>query len=53
MHHMEFPFCVSIAGDGDSGDHWTVVCEGSYWPRGADIMLRHVDTEMLVFHILF
>ena len=31
-------------GVGDSGDVWSVVCEGDYWSRGDSIMLKHVDT---------
>jgi len=33
-------------GEGDTGDHWTVVCQGEYWERNESIMLRHVDTEV-------
>ena len=32
------------SGTGDSGDVWSVVCEGDYWQRDGDIMLKHVDT---------
>ncbi|XP_063547487.1 stromal cell-derived factor 2 [Cydia strobilella] len=31
-------------GEGDSGDHWTVVCNNDYWRRDSPIKLRHVDT---------
>uniref|UniRef100_A0A1B6C569 MIR domain-containing protein n=1 Tax=Clastoptera arizonana TaxID=38151 RepID=A0A1B6C569_9HEMI len=33
-------------GEGDSGDHWTVVCDGESWERDEAIMLKHVDTDM-------
>ncbi|XP_050295337.1 stromal cell-derived factor 2 [Anthonomus grandis grandis] len=33
-------------GEGDSGDHWTVVCSGDSWHRDESVMLRHVDTQM-------
>ncbi|BES89829.1 Stromal cell-derived factor [Nesidiocoris tenuis] len=35
-----------IDGEGDSGDHWMVVCEGEYWERDEEVMLKHVDTDM-------
>ncbi|CAH1643282.1 unnamed protein product [Spodoptera littoralis] len=31
-------------GEGDSGDHWTVVCNNDFWRRDTPIKLRHVDT---------
>ncbi|XP_046392508.1 stromal cell-derived factor 2 [Ischnura elegans] len=33
-------------GVGDTGDHWVVVCDGDYWERDEEVMLRHVDTNM-------
>jgi len=33
-------------GEGDTGDFWTVVCDGDYWSREDSIQFKHVDTEM-------
>ncbi|XP_060517841.1 stromal cell-derived factor 2 [Cylas formicarius] len=33
-------------GDGDSGDHWTVICSGDSWRRDDSVMLKHVDTDV-------
>jgi hypothetical protein len=33
-------------GEGDTGDHWMVICDGDYWERDEGIMLKHVDTEV-------
>ncbi|XP_003747610.1 stromal cell-derived factor 2 [Galendromus occidentalis] len=33
-------------GDGDSGDHWSVICSNVYWERDNSVRLKHVDTEM-------
>ncbi|KAI8430107.1 hypothetical protein MSG28_000524 [Choristoneura fumiferana] len=35
-------------GEGDSGDHWTVVCNNDYWRRDTPIKLRHVDTAVFL-----
>ncbi|KAB7495865.1 Stromal cell-derived factor 2-like protein 1 [Armadillidium nasatum] len=32
-------------GEGDTGDYWSVICDGEYWDRQDSIMLRHVDTD--------
>ncbi|XP_063224111.1 stromal cell-derived factor 2 [Bacillus rossius redtenbacheri] len=32
-------------GEGDTGDHWMVVCSGEYWDREQPVMLKHVDTD--------
>lgn len=34
------------SGDGDTGDHWIVVCSGDLWSRDDSVMLKHVDTDM-------
>jgi dolichyl-phosphate-mannose--protein O-mannosyl transferase len=34
------------AGEGDTGDNWTVVCATDFWERDTNIRLKHVDTEM-------
>lgn len=31
-------------GNGDTGDHWRVICHEDFWKRGQQIMLKHVDT---------
>lgn len=31
-------------GLGDTGDHWTVVCETGHWSRDAPVTFRHADT---------
>jgi hypothetical protein len=36
---------VFHVGEGDTGDHWMVICDGDYWERDEGIMLKHVDTE--------
>jgi len=50
-HHFSSPLTssqeVSAFGDGgtgDSGDVWTVTCEGDYWVRDDPMMFKHVDT---------
>ncbi|KAK9736757.1 hypothetical protein QE152_g11306 [Popillia japonica] len=37
--------CYGENGDGDTGDHWLVVCSGDSWERDDSIMLKHVDTD--------
>lgn len=32
-------------GEGDTGDYWSVICDGEYWDRQDSIMLRHADTD--------
>ncbi|PZC87252.1 hypothetical protein B5X24_HaOG201488 [Helicoverpa armigera] len=31
-------------GEGDTGDHWTVVCNNDFWRRDTPVKFRHVDT---------
>jgi dolichyl-phosphate-mannose--protein O-mannosyl transferase len=52
-HHFSSPLSnnqeISAYGDqgeGDTGDHWIVVCRGDYWMRDEPVMLKHVDTDM-------
>uniref|UniRef100_A0A6B2EFA4 Putative mannosyltransferase n=1 Tax=Phlebotomus kandelakii TaxID=1109342 RepID=A0A6B2EFA4_9DIPT len=53
-HHFSSPLSgnqeVSAYGDdqgeGDSGDHWEVICSGDYWNRDSSVKLKHVDTNM-------
>ncbi|KAK9497248.1 hypothetical protein O3M35_004604 [Rhynocoris fuscipes] len=33
-------------GEGDSGDHWVVICSDDYWKRDEPVMLKHVDTNV-------
>ncbi|CAB4065117.1 Stromal cell-derived factor 2,Stromal cell-derived factor 2-like protein 1 [Lepeophtheirus salmonis] len=35
-------------GEGDTGDVWTVVCDGEYWSRDATVMFKHSDTSALL-----
>lgn len=39
------------AGTGDTGDNWTVICDGgeSYWQRNAAVNFMHVDTSKLLY----
>lgn len=32
-------------GEGDTGDHWSIVCNTEYWERNSPVMLKHVDTN--------
>lgn len=32
-------------GEGDSGDHWEVVCSGEAWVRDSPVKFRHIDTD--------
>ncbi|GAB0092979.1 stromal cell-derived factor 2 [Sergentomyia squamirostris] len=53
-HHFSSPLSgnqeVSCYGDdngeGDTGDHWEVICSGEHWLRDASVKLKHVDTDM-------
>lgn len=36
------------AGEGDSGDHWTIVCNNDYWRRDTSVKFKHVDTDVYV-----
>lgn len=54
-HHFGSPLSnaqeVSAFGDdgeGDSGDVWTVVCEGDFWQRAEPIMFKHVATGVFL-----
>lgn len=33
-------------GVGDTGDHWKVLCEGTYWERDDAVKLKHIDTDV-------
>ena len=33
------------AGEGDTGDVWEIVCDGTAWERDDAIRFRHVDTD--------
>lgn len=51
-HYFQSPLSghqeVSCYGDedgvGDTGDHWTVVCNNDFWRRDTPVKFRHVDT---------
>ncbi|XP_012284837.1 stromal cell-derived factor 2 [Orussus abietinus] len=55
-HHVSSPLSgkqeVSAYGDtkgeGDTGDHWIVVCQSDFWERDEPIMLKHVDTDLFL-----
>lgn len=54
-HHVASPLsgkqevsAYGSGGDGDTGDHWMVVCPDDYWERNEPVMLKHMDTEALV-----
>lgn len=34
-----------VAGEGDTGDNWEVVCSGDAWKRDSAIQFRHIDTS--------
>uniref|UniRef100_A0A1B0D2S3 MIR domain-containing protein n=1 Tax=Phlebotomus papatasi TaxID=29031 RepID=A0A1B0D2S3_PHLPP len=52
-HHFQSPLSgnqeVSAYGDdqgeGDTGDHWEVICSGEFWRRDSSVKLKHVDTD--------
>uniref|UniRef100_A0A0A9X0D1 Stromal cell-derived factor 2 n=1 Tax=Lygus hesperus TaxID=30085 RepID=A0A0A9X0D1_LYGHE len=56
LHSHHFPAPLSDSnqevsaygsnGEGDSGDHWMVICDGEYWERNEEVMLKHVDTDV-------
>jgi dolichyl-phosphate-mannose--protein O-mannosyl transferase len=33
------------SGEGDTGDHWQLLCSGESWHRNADVKFKHVDTD--------
>lgn len=33
------------SGEGDSGDHWEVICNGESWHRESKVQFRHIDTR--------
>ncbi|ETN65276.1 mannosyltransferase [Anopheles darlingi] len=53
-HHFQSPLSgnqeISAYGDdqgeGDSGDHWTLICSGDSWLRTNPVRLQHKDTDM-------
>jgi dolichyl-phosphate-mannose--protein O-mannosyl transferase len=52
-HHVSSPLsgrqevsAYGNNGDGDTGDHWAVVCSGTHWERNQTVMLKHIDTEV-------
>ncbi|KAL3280728.1 hypothetical protein HHI36_003964 [Cryptolaemus montrouzieri] len=38
--------CYGDGGEGDTGDHWEVICSGDSWLRDETVMLKHEDTDM-------
>jgi len=54
-HHFSSPLSsqqeVSAFGEsgrGDTGDVWRVMCEGDFWTRGDNVMLKHSDTGVFL-----
>jgi len=54
-HHFGSPLSnaqeVSAFGDegeGDTGDIWTIVCDGDFWQRDNTVMIKHVDTGVFL-----
>jgi len=52
-HHFSSPLssqqeisAFGEGGKGDTGDTWTIMCEGDYWTRDESVMLKHADTGM-------
>ena len=52
-HHFQSPLssqqeisAFGEGGKGDTGDTWTIMCEGDYWTRDDSVMLKHSDTGM-------
>lgn len=33
------------SGEGDTGDHWEVLCNGQSWHRDSNVQFRHIDTK--------
>lgn len=33
------------SGEGDSGDHWEVICHSDTWHRDLKVQFRHIDTR--------
>jgi dolichyl-phosphate-mannose--protein O-mannosyl transferase len=36
--------CFGKDGQGDTGDHWSVLCDTDVWMRDEPVRFRHVDT---------
>ncbi|KAF2347445.1 MIR motif [Trinorchestia longiramus] len=52
-HHFSSPLssqqevsAFGEEGEGDTGDVWSVVCDGELWRRDDKVMLRHTDTDV-------
>ncbi|KAJ8683913.1 hypothetical protein QAD02_019705 [Eretmocerus hayati] len=51
-HHVSSPLsgkqevsAYGNNGDGDTGDHWMIVCPSEYWERDEPVMFKHMDTD--------
>ncbi|KAI5692979.1 hypothetical protein M8J75_005125 [Diaphorina citri] len=51
-HHFSSPLsgaqevsAYGKEGEGDTGDHWRVMCDSDYWERKDGVQLYHVDTK--------
>jgi hypothetical protein len=47
---VPFKLLNFAGGEGDTGDHWSVICSGDHWTRDESIMLKHQDTDVYVYH---
>ncbi|XP_014250467.1 stromal cell-derived factor 2-like [Cimex lectularius] len=52
-HHFSSPLsdnqevsAYGVNGEGDSGDHWNIICDGEFWEPEKEVLLRHVDTDV-------
>jgi len=52
-HHFSSPLsdqqevsCFGENGEGDTGDFWTIECDGDGWRRDERVGLKHIDTGM-------
>ncbi|KAK6644607.1 hypothetical protein RUM43_000874 [Polyplax serrata] len=54
-HHFSSPIsgnqevsAYGTKGEGDTGDHWIVLCHDKFWRRDSSIKLKHVDTDVFL-----
>lgn len=52
-HHFSSPIsgnqevsAYGTKGEGDTGDHWIVLCHDKFWRRDSSVKLKHVDTDV-------
>ena len=44
----KFIDAIFFLGEGDTGDVWSVVCEGDFWQRDEAVMFKHADTGVFL-----